>query len=208
MLIKDNSVVLFQGDSITDRGRDRENQDNLGTGYAYMAASAFAAKYPNMNVKFYNKGISGNRTTDLLNRWQQDCIDIQPDVLSILIGINDCWRRFDSNNPMWEDEFYDNYDKLLEQAREKTSADIILIEPFVLPYPEDRKQWRVDLDPKIHKVRELACKYNAIYMPLDGLFAQMAALKSPDFWAADGVHPTDAGHALIAQEWIRTVEKF
>lgn len=208
MFIKDNSVVLFQGDSITDVGRDREDINNLGNGYPNMVASMFAAAHPNMNVKFTNKGISGNRTIELLNRWQEDCIDLKPDVVSILIGINDCWRRFDANDPTWEDAYYNNYKNILTKIKEKLNAKLIIMEPFVLPYPEDRKQWRVDLDPKIHKARELAKEFDALYIPLDGIFAQASIFKENGFWSADGVHPTAAGHALIAKHWLKTIEKF
>ena len=208
MVIKDNSVVLFQGDSVTDAGRDRDDINSFGQGYPLMAASMFAANHPTMNVTFINKGVSGDRTTELMARWQEDCIDLKPDVVSILIGINDCWRRFDNNNPMWEDDFHYNYKSLLTQVKEKLNAKIILMEPFLLPYPEDRKQWRVDLDPKIHKVRELAKEFNAIYIPLDGIFAQMSVGKEDGFWSADGVHPSDAGHALIAKNWLKAVEEF
>ncbi len=208
MFIDDDSLVLFQGDSITDAGRDRDDIQSIGYGYPFFVASMFAASYPTMNVRFINKGVSGNRTTDLLKRWKEDCIDLKPDVVSILIGINDCWRRFDENNPMWEDEFYYNYKSLLNQIKENLNAKIILMEPFLLPYPEDRKQWRVDLDPKIHKVRELAREFKVLYIPLDGIFAQAAALKEEKFWAADGVHPTPAGHALIAKHWLKAVKEF
>jgi len=205
MLIADNSTVLFQGDSVTDCKRSRENDTELGSGYANMAAAMFSAMYPEKNVKFLNRGISGNRVKDLKERWKEDCLDLKPDVVSILIGINDCWRRFDRNDPTSAMEYERDYRYILTQIKENLNAKIIVCEPFVLPYPEDRKAWREDLDPKIHVARSLAREFGAVYIPFDGLFAENCMKKEPAFWAADGVHPTQAGHAFMARTWLKTV---
>lgn len=205
MLIENNATVLFQGDSITDAGRNRDQYDDLGYGYATMAASWFAASYPEMQVKFLNRGVSGDRVMDLKRRWKEDCLDLKPTWLSIMIGINDCWRHYDNNDPMPVEQYEADYRYILEQAKANLNARLILIEPFVLPFPEDRKRWREDLDPKIHVVRTLAREFGTLLVPADGIFASAAALKSPEFWALDGVHPTNAGHALLAKEWLRTV---
>lgn len=206
MIIKKDSLVLFQGDSVTDCGRSYEHDNNLGTGYAMMISAWISAKYPELNVRFINKGISGNRTSDLKTRWQKDCIDLNPNIVSILIGINDCWRRFDSNDSMSAEEFSNNYRYLLEEIKNKLNAQIILCEPFLLPVTEEQKKfWREDLDPKIQVVRELAREFKAIYVPFDGIFAAAAAKREPDYWAVDGVHPTQAGHALMAQSWIEAI---
>lgn len=202
-MFEDNDVILFQGDSVTDCGRIREDKSNMGTGYAMMISSWLQALYPEKSFTFINKGISGNRVCDLQGRWKEDCLDLNPSFVSILIGINDCWRRYDSNDPTSVEAFEKGYRDILRQVKEKTNAKIMLCEPFVLPVPEDRKRWREDLDPKIHVVRKLAREYNTLLLPLDGIFNSAAALKAPEFWAADGVHPTMAGHALIAQEWLR-----
>lgn len=205
-LIKNNSIVLFQGDSITDAGRSRTNDDEMGKGYPHMIAAFFSAKYPEKNVKFINRGISGNRVKDLQARWKEDCIDLKPDWASILIGINDCWRRYDRNDPTTAEDYEKGYRDILTRTIAETNARLILCEPFVLPVPEDRKKWREDLDPKIQVVRQLAREFNAIYIPLDGIFAAACTKREPAFWAADGVHPTSAGHALIATEWLKTIE--
>ncbi len=206
MILKKGDTVLFQGDSITDAGRGREN-DTLGWGYANYTAALFNSLYPELEVKFINRGISGNRTSDLCDRWQDDCIDLKPDVLSILIGINDTWRRFDSNTPTTDEQYYENFKKILISTRKELGdISIIILEPFVMPYPEDRLAWREDLDPKIQKARQLAREFGAIYIPLDGIFAQNSIAVHPSYWAADGVHPTDAGHALIARHWIDAIE--
>lgn len=203
--IEDRAVVLFQGDSITDAGRVRTDDSDLGQGYAMMAASLFTARYPEKEVTFLNRGISGDRVINLQQRWQEDCLDLKPTWVSILIGINDCWRRFDQNEETTADQFAQSYREVLQRTTETVGANLILLEPFVLPYPVDRKRWREDLDPKIHAVRELAREFQALYIPLDGLFAQAAAKRQPSFWAADGVHPSLAGHALIANAWLAAV---
>lgn len=206
MEIQRNCRVLFQGDSVTDCGRGREDDSNLGTGYAMMAAALFHTMYPELGVTFQNRGISGNRTIDLKNRWQEDCIDLKPDIVSILIGINDCWRRFDNNDPTTPEQYKANYRYILNETREKLNAKIVLCEPFLLPVTEEQKRhWREDLDPKIQIARELAREFNAVYIPFDGMFAAKAVMASPDFWAADGVHPTPAGHMLMAKAWVESL---
>lgn len=205
--IKSNSIVLFQGDSITDVNRDRNDPTNLGFGYPMMAAASYQSMYPEDCVQFLNRGISGDRTIDLRKRWQQDCIDIHPDVITILVGLNDTWRRFDSNDPTSVEDFEENYRELLNEIRYNTDARVILMEPFLLPVPEFRRQWREDLDPKIHVVRNLAVEFEVALIPLDGIFAQAATRRDADFWSADGVHPTAAGHALIARTWLETVDE-
>ncbi|MFC5704373.1 SGNH/GDSL hydrolase family protein [Cohnella faecalis] len=204
--IEENEVVLFQGDSITDCGRDRGDPYSLGNGYAQFTAAEFGRKYPEKNVRFLNRGISGNRVVDLERRWQEDCLDLAPTWLSIYIGINDTWRRYDSGDATSTQAYEDGYRRIIEHAKQSLDAKLVLIEPFVLPVPEDRKGWREDLDPKIQVVRELAREYRAAYVPLDGLFAAASARQTPAYWAGDGVHPSPAGHALIAKAWLEAVE--
>lgn len=201
-----NNVVLFQGDSVTDAGRNYDDPLNLGPGYPMLIAAWYQAMFPENCVQFVNRGVSGNRVRDLQTRWQKDCIDLDPSVVTILIGINDTWRRYDSNDPTSVEAFESGYRDILTRTREETDADIVLMEPFLLPTPEDRKLWRVDLDPKIHVVRELAREFEAVLIPLDGIFAQASAKRESEFWAADGVHPTLPGHALIAQTWLNIVQ--
>ncbi len=206
MLINDHDLVLFQGDSVTDTGRDRANDDSLGSGYAMMAAAWFAASHPELMVRFINKGVSGDRTKDLKARWEEDCVKLRPTVVSILVGINDCWRRYDRNDPTTVAEFEANYRYLLTRLKEMAVRKVILCEPFVLPVPEDRRRWREDLDPKIAIVRDLAREFQTLLLPLDGIFNSAATRRPPEFWTPDGVHPSPAGHALIAKEWLRAMK--
>jgi lysophospholipase L1-like esterase len=205
MMIAEKSTVLFQGDSITDAGRSRENDAALGGGYPNAVAAWFGAMYPSLGVRFLNRGISGNRAKDLRARWDADCIDLKPDVVSILIGINDTWRAFDRDDPTTAEVYAEDYRHILTRVRDELGAKLVILEPFVLPHPADRKGWRVDLDPKIQVARELASEFGATYIPLDGLLAAACTQAPPAFWAADGVHPTQVGHAFIARQWLQAV---
>lgn len=204
-LIEDNALVLFQGDSITDCGRSYADGDDLGTGYAMLAAAWFSAAYPEKRVRFLNRGISGNVVRDLRARWKRDCLDLRPAWVSILIGINDTGRRYDANDPTPAEAFERDYRALLAAVHDRLRARLILCEPFLLPVPDDRVAWRVDLDPKIAAVLRLAREFEAVYVPLDGIFRAAAARRDPAFWLPDGVHPAPAGHALIAQAWLQAV---
>lgn len=169
MIFQQNDVILFQGDSITDWGRNHEDASSLGVGYAMMVAARLGYLYPEKNLTFINRGIGGNRIVDLQGRWDQDCLDLKPTWVSIYIGINDTWRRFDSGEETTPEQFEASYRDLIERTQKSLDAKLVLIEPFVLPVPKDRRTWRQDLDPKIHIVRELAREYGAPLVPLDGL---------------------------------------
>lgn len=199
-------TVLFIGDSITDAGRNYEQSDSLGWGYASMSAGFFGLLHPELQIKFLNRGISGNRIHDLEKRWKEDCLDLRPDWVSIMVGINDAARRYDRNfEHTTTEEFIGVYRQLLKQAEENSGAKFVIIEPFLLPTSELRRQYREDLDPKIHALRDLAQEIGALYVPLDGLFAEARSLASNEYWAPDGVHPTPAGHALMARAWLKAV---
>ncbi|MCX7918966.1 MAG: SGNH/GDSL hydrolase family protein [bacterium] len=203
-MVKD-ITVLFQGDSITDAGRNRNESDSLGFGYVLFAASWFHASHPEKPVRFLNRGISGNRIKDLQARWKQDCLDLTPDIVSILIGINDTWRRYDQNDPTTAEQFEVKYRDILNQTSQ-CGAKIVLCEPFILHISEDRIRYREDLNPKIAVVHKLAEEFNAILVPFDKIFQQVSSVRPPSFWAVDGVHPTPVGHALMAQYWLQKVE--
>ncbi len=203
--LEQNATVLFQGDSITDAGRSRENDAELGQGYAAMIAAWVSALYPQRNLRFLNRGISGNRAKDLRARWEVDCLDLAPTWVSILIGINDTWRRYDSDDPTSTAAYEESFRAILTATQERLGARIIILEPFVLPTPPDRAAWREDLDPKIAVARKLAGEFGTLFVPLDGPFAAAATQRPMEFWLADGVHPTPAGHALIAQAWLRAI---
>ncbi len=208
-MIEPQDHILFFGDSITDAGRNRDakagDAGGWGGGYVHQIAAYLGAQDPADELIFTNKGISGNRITDLEKRLKSDVLDEEPDVVSILIGINDVWRRYDSDVVSKADEFEATYRKICKKIS-KDGARLILMEPFLLPVPEDRRAWREDLDPKINIVRDLAREFEATLVPLDGIFAAASAKREPAFWAGDGVHPSPAGHALIARAWIDAME--
>ncbi len=203
MPLPNEALILFQGDSITDAGREREPGTHLGDGYVWIIASWLSAHFPHKRWRFLNRGISGDRAIDLRRRWPADCLGLQPDLVSIMIGINDTWRRFDQGLRTSASEFEDHYRHILQRTRVETEAQIILCEPFLRPYPADRKRWRADLEAKIEVVHRLADEFGTRLVPLDRAFARAATIREELFWTTDGVHPTPAGHALIAQEWVR-----
>lgn len=206
MQLHTNDLILFQGDSITDAGRDKEDSSHLGSGYARLVASMLGATHPELRPRFLNRGVSGNRTKDLVARWQDDCLAIKPDVLSIMIGINNVWRRYDQNDPTDVSTFETEYRSILVGARETGIREIMLLEPFIVPVSQEWEARREDLEPKIQVVRRLAREFEARLVALDGIFAAACTQAPPEYWAPDGVHPTAAGHGLIANAWLDATE--
>lgn len=202
--------ILFIGDSITDVGRDRTNVADLGQGYPLMIATALKENYTELELTFSNRGVGGDKLKDMAARWDVDCLSLNPTVVSILIGINDTWHtvgqdQFGSQEDL--QQFEQQYRTLLTTLVEKSVRQIILMEPFVLPYPTDREMWRSDLDPRIQVVRKLAYEFQSDLIPLDGLLnangiKQGFALLTGE----DGVHPTQEGHEIIAEIWLDTIE--
>ena len=205
--INQGEKILFTGDSITDCGSSLSEDINfLGHGYPIFIASLMGMQHPELDLTFVNTGISGNRISDLAERWQHDVLDHKPGVLSVLIGINDTASRYSSPNSVSAEEFFRIYKGLLEWThRDLPDTRIILMEPFLLPMREDFRRWRADLDLKIQTVRELAEEFSCTLIPLDGIFAAAACRREKSFWLKDGVHPTPNGHALIADSWIRNI---
>ncbi len=200
--------ILFQGDSITDAGRDRENIRNLGYGYPKYAAMKLRAKYPSADLDFFNLGISGNKVEDLRGRWQSDCVDIAPDILSILIGVNDTWHRAGDRNWRPDAEFEADYRYIIEEAkRANPQMKLVIMEQFLLP-AADKEFFREDLDPKILVVRKLAREYADAFIPLDGLLAARSVV-TPDKASlsagGDGVHPSDVTADYIGGLWADAV---
>ncbi len=205
MLLQPDDHILFFGDSITDAGWRTESDKPLGKGYVALIASSLTSRYPQLKLRFTNRGIGGNRIYDLDRRLQADVLDLKPTVVSILIGINDTWRRFDRDMVSPTTEFLTCYRHICTRIHQELSARLVLCEPFLLPVPLDRAAWRQDLDPRIHAVRQVAVEFASAYVPLDGLFAAAACRQPAVHWLHDGVHPTPSGHALIAEAWIQAV---
>lgn len=199
--------ILFQGDSITDCGRSRTDLTDCGPGYPGKVKGYLDLFFPG-EYEVINRGVSGNRTTELAARWERDCLDLKPDLLTILIGVNDTWRRYDRNLLTTAETFEKNYRYLLESVKKNLpNTKILLMVPFLLPVRPEWEAWREDLDPKKNIVKKLAMEYGTDLLALDGLFARMCTKAAPSHWSADGVHPTDAGHSVIARKWL-DVNKF
>lgn len=192
--------ILFQGDSITDACRNYDDYHDLGRGYAKYAAEAIASRHPEEEFEFIDLGINGHQTIDLKNRWHRDCIDLQPDLVSILIGINDTWHRCGERNWLENEIFEANYRYILEETKNKTNAKIIMIEPFLANVP-DKEYFREDLNFKIDVVRKLAKEYADEFIPLDGIFAEACIHADALAWTDEGIHPTANGARLIARHY-------
>lgn len=198
--------VLFTGDSVTDAGRDRSDPASLGHGYALIAASLAGARHPELGLEFRNRGVGGDTSASLRDRWESDTIALAPSVVSILVGVNDTWRWFDSGDRISAEEFEDNLRAILDSTVDRLEARIVLVEPFLLAVSPGQHAWRDDLDPRIHAVRRLATEYRARLVPADGILAAAAVRSSAPSLAHDGVHPTPAGHGLLAEAWLAAVD--
>ena len=203
---KMNIKLLFQGDSITDAGRNYDDPHILGDGYVKYAAAELKETYPQVDFEFINLGIGGDETKDLVARLQKDFIDIQPDVVSILVGINDVWHYAESRSWLPDDVFEERYRSVLQAIKEKTSAKIMMLEPFLIPV-EDKLHFREDLYRKIEIERKLAREYADVYVPTDGLLASAFIGDDPISYAADGVHPTDKGAEFIGKIYCEYLKK-
>jgi len=208
------ALVLFQGDSITDGGRWRDSDDPnhiFGQSYPYLVAARCGGHFPQQRWRFVNRGISGNTVEALMARWEADALALKPDVLSILVGANDTLSRFDSGIPMPTTvaQYATTYDALLARTRRALpQVRLVLCEPFALPGARTDGHWaawRQDMAERQSIVRDLARTHRATFVPLQAMF-DAASHKAPaDYWIWDGVHPTAAGHQLIADQWLRVV---
>ncbi len=201
--LKPNDTLLFFGDSITDCGRDRAKLDSLGGGYVTQINARLGHALASPALRVINQGCGGHRIYDLEARLETDLLAHKPTVVTFLIGINDVWRRFDRNTLSAADEFAASYRRILTRIRTELNPCLVLMEPFLLPVPSDRRAWREDLDPKITIVRDLAVEFGADLIPLDGQFAAAATRAPAAYWLPDGVHPSAAGHALITDSWLK-----
>lgn len=203
--------ILFQGDSITDGGRARDGSLShyLGQGYPYIIAAKLGHDRAEDGIDFHNRGISGNRVSDLYARWNEDAISLKPDLLSILIGVNDAARIIADLPSGATDRFERAYRHLLEETKEVLpGTKLVLCEPFILkkgPTEERWEEWRAKLDEYGAITRGLAREFGAAFVPLQEAFDQAVSRAPAEYWLWDGVHPTAAGHQLIAGAWLETV---
>jgi lysophospholipase L1-like esterase len=191
------TILAFAGDSITDAGRDRDDAASLGDGYVRLIAGALAGD----GAVVVNKGVSGDRAVDLAARWD-DVLAARPDVLTVYVGVNDMWRRFDSDDPTSARDFEATVTALLEAARAAGVGQLLLIEPFFVPVSDDQVAWLEDLDPKRAVVRRLAERFDATLVELHDSVGAAAAAYGAEAIVPDGVHPSPQGAALIADAWL------
>ncbi|WP_221391186.1 SGNH/GDSL hydrolase family protein [Dyadobacter sp. NIV53] len=208
---QDGITILFQGDSITDGNRTRNEDWNhvMGHGYAYSVASKLWYEHPSKGFHFLNRGISGNRITDLAARWQTDTLDLNPNWLSILVGVNDTEAAIKGNTASTAEQFENDYRALLKQTQEKLSqVRFILCEPFVLPVgrvKDKLEMYQSEVGKRQEIVKRLAIEFNAIHVPFQAAFNEALTQAPADYWIWDGIHPMPAGHELMARLWIEKV---
>jgi len=201
--IKPNNTIVFIGDSITDAGRFESVHKPFGYGYVHFAANQILAKYPDYNINIVNTGISGNTIRNLKSRWQKDCLDYKPDIVSILIGINDVWR-FHTNRldeAVFLEEYKLIYEQLLSQIKEQNNSQIVLIEPFMFCNDTDNAMF-IALRDYIEVVNSLADKFNAVLVPLQKSINAIIQRVPPQKWSEDMVHPYVWAHCWITERWL------
>ena len=204
-------VVLFQGDSITDAGRNRTATEAnstraLGTGYPLLIAASLLQEHPTAGWQFYNRGISGNKVPQLDERWEADALALKPSILSLLIGVNDYWHTKRSNYTGTVADYERQLDALLARTRSSLpSVQLVILEPFVTRVGAVDASWFPEFDQRRAAAARAAERARATWIPLQRAFDEASAQTGPAYWAADGVHPTAAGHALIARKWRESV---
>ena len=197
--------ILFQGDSVTDAGRDRSDPHDMGNGYPRFASAMMQDSFSDKEFEFVNLGISGNRTEHLVERLEADFIEIQPDVVSIMIGVNDVWHHYSHGIETTDEQFEKNYRAVLDALKTRTSARILMIQPFLLETVDPAKQaYTEELARKQAIVKQLADEYADAYLPLDEIL-HTETQEEPAYYAADGVHPTPDGACYIGEAYLGAI---
>jgi lysophospholipase L1-like esterase len=210
-LIKDGDVVLFQGDSITDAGRKRNvsaaNSDAaLGRGYAWLTAAPLLIGERDKKLKIYNRGVSGNKVYQLAERWQKDCLDLKPDVLSILIGVNDFWHKLKHDYKGTLETYESDYKALLKRTKDALpNVKLVVCEPFVLKVGHVDDSWFPEFNRYRDAAKRVADEAGAVFVPFQTMFDAAVKIAPPGLWAADGVHPTGDGASVMAEWWLKAV---
>jgi lysophospholipase L1-like esterase len=207
--LKDNAIVVFQGDSITDALRDKNNMNYndmgaFGNGYVGLTASQLLFDNADKKLKIYNKGVSGNKVFQLSDRWEKECLDLAPDVLSVMVGVNDYWHTKTYNYTGTIKTYKDDYIKLLQRTKDKfPDVQLIIGEPYGVKginYVKD--DWYPAFDEYRQVSREVADKFDAAFIPLQQIFDKAQQSMPGKYWTADGVHPTLAGCQIMATAWL------
>lgn len=211
--LSNKEVILFQGDSITDNGRSREqenvanNQSQLGHGYVLFTAANILANHPDKNLQIYNRGISGNKVFELANRWDKDCINLKPNIVSILIGVNDFWHTKTGGYTGTLTTYSADYSSLLERTKkELPGVKIVVCEPFIIHGGSALDNtWERDFAPYREVAKGLARDFDLTFVPFQSVFNEALKKAPVEYWGPDGVHPSMAGAQLMAQAWLKAV---
>ena len=200
-------TLVFQGDSITDACRDKRNYRHMGIGYAKYASELLREQNPDLDIDFINFGVNGNRTCQLFDRLYADAIEFDPDVISILIGINDVWHRYGGNKIATTDAQIElNYRSILERLKRETNAKIVMLSPYLLD-ADDKEEIREDLKTVIPMIKRLADEFADVYIPLQEQFDEaMKTQPEPKFYSDDGVHPNKNGAMFIGEKYAEAVK--
>lgn len=198
--------ILFQGDSITDAGRVKDNDVSVGVGYPLLVKAMLGFELPG-KYEFVNRGISGNRVVDVYARIKNDIINLKPDVMSILIGVNDVWHELSKQNGVCADKYFKIYDMLIDEVKSALpDIKIMIMEPFVLKGSATEENWEA-FDAEVKKraamAKKISEKYNLTYIKLQNGLDKLSKNMETTYWLRDGVHPTTMGHEYIKQEWIK-----
>jgi lysophospholipase L1-like esterase len=210
-LLKPHQVILFQGNSITAAGRDfsqvgPNSPEGLGGGYARKISDHLLHDYPGKHLQFYNRAISGNRIWDLYQRWETDTLPLLPDMISILIGVNDTWNQVMLGLGSTPKEFKDIYRKILTITQQSLpDTRLVLCEPFLLQTGEVTQDWSGDISQRQEIIKDLALEFGGLFVPFQGSLDQEEKHVPPHQLLRDGVHPTDRGHQVLADCWMSTV---
>jgi lysophospholipase L1-like esterase len=211
-IIQKENIILFQGDSITDAGRDRSREGNandrnaLGRGYVYSIATQLLADRAGDGLKIYNRGISGNKVFQLADRWDKDCLDLKPDIVSILIGVNDIWHTLNGNYDGTVEKYEKDYRALLNRTRKALAkVQLVICEPFVLRCGAVNDKWFPEFDKYRAVSRKISKEFDALFVPFQSMFDNAVKQAPPSHWAGDGVHPSMAGAYFMGQEWLKVV---
>ncbi|MBQ7689128.1 MAG: lysophospholipase [Clostridia bacterium] len=203
-------TFVFQGDSITDAGRHRADEETRGSGYPTLVAARLGFAHPG-EYRFINRGISGDRIVDVNARIKPDILHLRPDILSILIGINDVWHELGSRNGVDNDKYLRTYCELLEEiTRMCPGVQIYILEPFVLKASATEAHWDVfyaETRLRAASAKKAAAQFGCTFIPLQEKFEALCEKAPANYWLVDGVHPSAMGHELIARELVKAVEK-
>ncbi|MBM1105467.1 SGNH/GDSL hydrolase family protein [Aurantibacter crassamenti] len=203
--------VVFQGDSITDGGRNKKSKgpndfENIGMGYVFLSAASLAGEFASTNLKYYNRGVSGDKVFQLLERWSEDTIALKPDVVSILIGVNDFWHKLTNGHKGSEITYESDYRRLVKVTKNKLpNVEVIIGEPFCIldEIKNEKLEWKVNF-PKYQKAAyKIAKEFDAIWIPYQSIFDKAIKQAPASYWTWDGIHPSLAGNYLISKAWLQ-----